>query len=216
MARAGYLRHSFRQVPIFGIRLQSAERPPGRGGFDANGRHPTMIRRSSGVHSAPQQSSDQPSERTAPVPELPPPDSWFADGLRFSCTRCGRCCGGAPGYVWVSDAEIAGLAAAVQLTPAEFRERHTRKVGSRRSLLEHADGDCEFLIRDESGKAACSVHASRPLQCRTWPFWKSTLRSGRAWAATARWCPGMNQGEHHPLPVIQEALRRNEEAQLDL
>ena len=27
---------------------------------------------------------------------------WYRDGLRFECTRCGACCTGAPGYVWVT------------------------------------------------------------------------------------------------------------------
>ena len=29
------------------------------------------------------------------------PDVWYADGLRFGCTRCNLCCTGEPGYVWV-------------------------------------------------------------------------------------------------------------------
>ena len=35
---------------------------------------------------------------------------WYRDGLAFSCTRCGACCTGAPGYVWVSTEEIQDLA----------------------------------------------------------------------------------------------------------
>ena len=35
---------------------------------------------------------------------------WYRDGLAFSCTRCGACCTGAPGYVWVSAEEIEQLA----------------------------------------------------------------------------------------------------------
>ena len=41
----------------------------------------------------------------------PDPDSpWYRDGLAFSCTRCGACCTGGPGYVWVSPEEIEELA----------------------------------------------------------------------------------------------------------
>lgn len=141
---------------------------------------------------------------------------WYHEGLRFSCTRCGRCCGGAPGFVWVSPDEIRAIAAALGLSVEEFTRRHTRRLGLRRSLNEFDNGDCEFLARDEDGRARCTIHAQRPLQCRTWPFWRSNLRSRQAWERTARGCPGMNQGEHHPLPVIQQALERNEAAELDL
>ena len=35
---------------------------------------------------------------------------WYKDGLRFECTQCGACCSGEPGFVWVADEEIAGMA----------------------------------------------------------------------------------------------------------
>ncbi|RMF75245.1 MAG: YkgJ family cysteine cluster protein [Planctomycetota bacterium] len=145
-----------------------------------------------------------------------PSTPWYHEGLQFSCTRCGRCCGGAPGYVWVSDDEIAEIARKLGMTPAEFQLKHTRLLGGRRSLLELPNGDCEFLERLPDGKSACRVHSARPLQCRTWPFWASNLRSRRAWQAAARDCPGMNQGEHHPLPVIQEAVAQARRRRLDL
>jgi uncharacterized protein len=47
-------------------------------------------------------------------------DPWYRDGLAFACTGCGDCCTGAPGYVWVTRAEIEAMAAALGLAPAEF------------------------------------------------------------------------------------------------
>ena len=38
-------------------------------------------------------------------------DAWYRGGLRFSCTQCGKCCSGAPGYVWVTKDEIEQIAA---------------------------------------------------------------------------------------------------------
>ena len=38
-------------------------------------------------------------------------EPWYAEGLKFQCTGCGDCCTGAPGYVWVNQAEIDALAA---------------------------------------------------------------------------------------------------------
>jgi hypothetical protein len=132
-----------------------------------------------------------------------PAPPWYAAGLRFECTRCGNCCSGAPGYVWVSDDEIAALARRLSLTPAQFTERHTRVLGRRRSLLEQPGGDCEFLRRQPAGLTTCAVHDVRPVQCRTWPFWRSNLESEETWVTTARECPGIGRGPTHPLPVIQ-------------
>ncbi len=146
------------------------------------------------------------------------PDSacWYADGLCFTCTQCGRCCGGAPGHVFVSEQEIARIARLLKMDAQQFRRRHTRRAGSRRSLRELPNGDCEFLGRDADGRAYCRIYAARPLQCRTWPFWASNLRSEADWALAARECPGINTGRHHPLPVIRQALARNRAARLPL
>jgi Fe-S-cluster containining protein len=70
----------------------------------------------------------------------------------------------------------------------------------RLSLKEKANFDCIFW--DQS----CGVYQSRPLQCRTFPFWPSILESRSAWLETARSCPGIGKGEQHSLELIQEAL----------
>jgi Fe-S-cluster containining protein len=150
------------------------------------------------------------------MPQTSPKLSWYAAGLSFECLRCGNCCSGAPGYVWISPRELRAIARLLGLPPLRFEQQHTRRVGQRQSLLELEDGDCEFLVREPDGKTHCAIHAARPRQCRTWPFWKSNLASARQWAAAARHCPGMNQGEHHPLSVIQAALRQNDDAELPL
>ncbi len=134
---------------------------------------------------------------------------WYGDGLRFQCTQCGNCCSGAPGYVWVTPAETQPIAEFLGLTVAEFLDRHTRRTGSgRRSLLEKRDGDCEFLVRS-GGRTLCSIHPVRPVQCRTWPFWKSNLRSPETWAATGQHCPGIDKGPLHNAESIEAALREN-------
>lgn len=120
-----------------------------------------------------------------------PKKPWYRDGLRFECTRCGHCCGGAPGHVWVDDAEIAGLAERLELSEEEFRRRYTLKVpGYGISLTETDDFDCIFYDRSKG----CTVYEDRPRQCRTWPFWGKILTSPRTWEIEARDCPGMNQG----------------------
>lgn len=128
-------------------------------------------------------------------------DVWFADGLRFECTRCGQCCTGDPGYVWVDDAEVAALAKFRGEPLREFIPLHTRTTRGQRTLKEKANGDCVFW---EAGRG-CTVYPVRPKQCRTWPFWESNVESPEAWARTTQICPGSGRGELIP---VEEIVRR--------
>jgi uncharacterized protein len=128
-----------------------------------------------------------------------PGDPWYRDGLRFGCTRCGRCCVG-HGTVRVTDAEIEALAAHLGLAEAEFRVGYTRPLrGGEVSLRERRDGACVFY---EPGRG-CGVYGERPRQCRTWPFWRAVVHSPERWAEEASSCPGMNRGERHPREAIE-------------
>lgn len=131
---------------------------------------------------------------------------WYADGLRFSCTQCGHCCSGAPGYVWITAAEIRALAKRFDISVPTFQKKYVRKVGHEWSLKELADGDCVFLKRMPDGKAICGVYEDRPAQCRTWPFWTENVQTPEAWEYVTEDCPGANHGTLHSLPVIQAAL----------
>ena len=46
-------------------------------------------------------------QNVEPQTDLP----WYGGGLRFTCTQCGNCCTGQPGYVWISKKEIRGYVA---------------------------------------------------------------------------------------------------------
>lgn len=130
-----------------------------------------------------------------------PAEPWYKDGLKFKCTGCGDCCTGAPGYVWVNQAEIDALAERLEMDPAKFEKKYVRKIGVRRSLNEYKNGDCVFFD-GESRK--CTVYEQRPRQCRTWPFWNSNLKSPEAWAETCESCPGSGKGKLYQLEHIQQ------------
>jgi Fe-S-cluster containining protein len=133
---------------------------------------------------------------------------WYAEGLRFSCTGCGNCCTGPPGYVWFTAWEGKRIAALLGIDEDAFYRQYTRKAGRRWSLTEnHTEHgyDCVFLDRrSASGKAICSVYEARPAQCRSWPFWPENLQTQRHWRSTKRAtpCPGMDSGEFIPLEEI--------------
>lgn len=142
-------------------------------------------------------------------PETATQAPWYAEGLCFTCTQCGNCCGGAPGYVFVNQAEVAAIADFVHMTFEDFMRRHVRRCGRALGLLELPNGDCEFLEHIGEGKTRCRIHPVRPVQCGTWPFWKSNLETPEDWKQAGKGCPGIDKGRHHPLPVIQAALKNN-------
>ena len=127
---------------------------------------------------------------------------WYRDGLAFSCTRCGACCTGAPGYVWVSEAEIRRLAAFRGETIEQFSARFVRRVGERYSLIEKPGGDCIFWDKEEG----CTVYPARPDQCRAWPFWPENVGRPRDWDRVREVCPGAGRGRLYSLVEIQSSL----------
>jgi Fe-S-cluster containining protein len=128
-----------------------------------------------------------------------PKTPWFQDGLRFECTQCGDCCTGAPGYVWVNNEEIAALSAVFGMKVHEFEASYVRRVGSRKSLIELANGDC---ILFDAKTRKCRVYNERPRQCRTWPFWDSNIATPSAWKKTCAICPGSGQGKVYSVEEV--------------
>jgi len=116
---------------------------------------------------------------------------WYAAGLRFHCRRCGACCTGSPGFVWLQEAELTAIARRLGLEPEDFRARYTRRVGNALSLREEADGRCVLF---DAGQG-CRVYEMRPRQCRTWPFWDRNVATPAAWEREAARCPGMGEGD---------------------
>jgi len=130
---------------------------------------------------------------------------WFRDGLRFACTRCGDCCAGTPGYVWVETEEIQRLAKHLGLDLDTFGRSYLRLVQGRISLIEKAGDACVFWDAEHG----CSVYEARPDQCQTWPFWRSNVATETAWEGTQRVCPGAGVGPVIEVEEILAALRRD-------
>jgi Fe-S-cluster containining protein len=93
------------------------------------------------------------------------------------------------------------LAQSLGLDVDTFEHRYVRRVGVRKSLIEFPGGDCVFF---DVEKRNCSVYQSRPLQCRTWPFWESNIESPQSWKRTCQRCPGSGQGTLYSVEQILE------------
>lgn len=142
---------------------------------------------------------------------------WYADGLSFACTQCGNCCTGAPGFVWFNDEEAKAMADFLGLDEREFRQRYSHRKFGKWTLDERkndrGDYDCVFLRRDEQGRSLCSVYAVRPMQCRTWPFWRENLTTPDHWKDASQTCPGMraSAGDFYPVEQIRIILAKNDD-----
>ncbi|HET6430257.1 MAG TPA: YkgJ family cysteine cluster protein [Phycisphaerae bacterium] len=135
---------------------------------------------------------------------------WYVDGLAFECLRCGRCCAGPEeGYVWAEPEEVAAVAEYLQLAVDQLHDRYLRRIGRRVSFLEHpATKDCVFLSYDSDGLSRCRVYPVRPIQCGTWPFWASNLKTPGDWSAAQIRCPGINRGPRHSFHDIERKRKR--------
>jgi Fe-S-cluster containining protein len=131
--------------------------------------------------------------------------SFYHEGLCFSCTRCSACCRHDPGYVFLSGNDVRLLAEGLQMEYTEVMEKYCRWVPSsgeekQLSLKEKTGFDCIFW------QDGCKVYKYRPLQCRTFPFWQSTLSTRQAWESLS--CPGIGNGMLRSREYIETCLER--------
>lgn len=132
---------------------------------------------------------------------------WYAkDGLQFSCTGCGYCCGVEPGYVFLSKNDVTQLSAVLGITEEQCMNLYCRKIDMGSfymvSLLEKEGNSCIFLE-----KQGCSVYQGRPSQCKTYPFWEQVVDSEESWKREEKYCPGIGQGKVYHEKEISALLK---------
>ncbi|MCF6335542.1 MAG: YkgJ family cysteine cluster protein [Spirochaetales bacterium] len=132
-------------------------------------------------------------------------DIVYKNGLKFTCTQCSKCCRFDPGFVFLTYSDLDRILLYLHLSKNEFIEKYCRTVNigeqKRLSLIEKPDFDCIFW-----NKGGCDIYNSRPLQCRTYPFWKPFLTDRDAWDREAESCAGMNNGSVVDKEAIENCL----------
>ncbi len=127
----------------------------------------------------------------------------MTETIRFACQPgCTKCCD-MEGFVYLTEGDLNKAAKFLNLTPEEFETRYVYRTAHQRRLRKPRASQCTFLTAE-----GCSIHSVKPTQCRLFPFWPHLLESRSEWEATAKWCPGIGQGE---LVQIGAALERAEE-----
>jgi uncharacterized protein len=110
--------------------------------------------------------------------------------VRFSCQPgCTNCCE-QQGFVYLTEDDIPRLAAFLGMTVPAFEIRYVYRTRHLRRLRVPRHAQCEFL-KD----GGCSVHAAKPFQCASFPFWPDLVGNKKNWRKTADYCPGIDKGD---------------------
>lgn len=126
---------------------------------------------------------------------------FYHKGLRFECQKdCSKCCGGAPGYVWLHKDDVKRISNFLNLTEDEFIDQYTKLVDQRLSLIDVESDNWNCIMLKEG---RCSIYNVRPMQCRTFPFWYQNLESDYYWEETVEECPGIGKGRLYSQPEIE-------------
>jgi Fe-S-cluster containining protein len=128
-------------------------------------------------------------------------------GIRFECQGSGKCCmaRGDYGYVYVSLQDRRRLAVHLGISTILFTDRYTEKTDGL-FHLKNPEKDCPFFHDNR-----CTVHQSRPRQCRTWPFWPENMK-GEVWEREiASYCPGIGKGRLYSAEEIKDIILSGKE-----
>ena len=126
-------------------------------------------------------------------------------GTNFECQGSGNCCvsRGSYGYVYLSLLDRQRLAKSFKLSLKKFTQKFCDKNNRYYHLKElKKNGDCIFLIDKR-----CSVYKSRPIQCRTWPFWKENMKVKEWNNNIIKFCPGIGKGNKVSLLKIKKIIK---------
>ncbi|MGA1840303.1 MAG: YkgJ family cysteine cluster protein [bacterium] len=133
--------------------------------------------------------------------EIPERIYFFDKGIRFECQRCGACCTGEPGAVYIDINESGLITNFLGMKHQSFRKEYLRRLGNRYSIREDSRGRCVFYNN------GCVIYNLRPNQCRTYPFWFRNLRAENKWRKVVQECPGIGKGRKYLKEEILKLLR---------
>jgi len=131
------------------------------------------------------------------------------EGRKFSCTMCGNCCFGS-GVVHLREGEIEKMAQHLEIPIEEFVKKYNIKYSIELDkiviLITREQDRCPLLTEDNK----CSVHAVKPVECITYPFWSELLDDEEEWEAAKAFCPGLDSGKKYSYKEIMKIRKQYE------
>jgi len=133
----------------------------------------------------------------------------FKEGIRFECQGSSNCCVSREsyGYVYLSNKDILILSKFTKLKNVDFIKLYCDKTDGFTHFKEKKKkSKCIFL-----DKKKCSVYEARPIQCRTWPFWKENMNTKKWNNEISKFCPGINKGRKISKKEIDKIINEDED-----
>jgi len=121
--------------------------------------------------------------------------------IRFSCTRCGRCCSGGPN-VALTVYDVVRMARFLRMDWKSFLKGYVKVIIA--DLIPHLllrgdeRGRCLFLAQRHDGTTLCVIYPARPMRCRLYPILVESLEPEKVYLDPRS--PGVGRGPEKPLP----------------
>ena len=131
---------------------------------------------------------------------------FFKKGINFKCQGSSNCCvsRGSYGFVYLSKKDLIKIAKYLNVSINLFKKKYCEYSDGYLHLKEiNINGNCQFL---EDKK--CSIYSARPMQCRTWPFWKENMNTKKWNDELLDFCPGIGKGGLISATMIQKKINR--------
>ena len=129
-------------------------------------------------------------------------------GIKFKCQGSANCCVSREsyGYVYLSKKDLSKIAKYLNVSINLFKKKYCEYSDGYLHLKEiNINGNCQFL---ENKK--CSIYTARPMQCRTWPFWKENMNIKKWNKEIINFCPGIGKGRLISSSMIQKTINREQ------
>ncbi len=134
----------------------------------------------------------------------------YLKGIRFKCQGSGNCCvsRGSYGFVYLSKLDVKKLSKNFKINEKEFLKKYCSKTDGYIHLkeLKKNKGNCIFLLDKR-----CKVYKSRPIQCRTWPFWPENMETKKWNQDISKNCPGIGKGKIINKKEILKYLKKEQD-----
>ncbi len=149
-------------------------------------------------------------------------------GVRFKCTRCGKCCSSPNLIVNITPRDVQVISKHLKTQPDKltavigfyqvstpggtddaivkrqmvFPPLKTHKGMAYLGLLKRPNGDCIFLKENK-----CSIYAARPRICQAFPYTFNDENEASLARFAVETCPGIGQGEEIKVEKVLAAGR---------
>ncbi len=124
------------------------------------------------------------------------------EGLCFECkTGCIKCCS-IPGFIFVHEREIAGMAEFFKMPEDAFMDKYIKHYYGEVFRINCPENDPCMFLTDEG----CEIYPVRPVQCRSFPFWPENVNNKKNWDKLKKMCPGIGAGRLYTIDEIIDIM----------